>query len=81
MIGLLEPGETWVYLATGTWAAGQNTNTGTASGSFTDDAPNVGSDNATDDAKLVADEVIGANDDDALADKVDELVEEFRRSR
>lgn len=30
--------------------------------------------NATDDAKQAADEIIGANDDDGLADKIDELV-------
>lgn len=36
--------------------------------------------NGTDDAKAAADETIGGNDDDAVADKIDELVAETRRS-
>jgi hypothetical protein len=35
---------------------------------------------ATDAAKSVADEVIGSNDDDAVADKIDELVAEASRA-
>ena len=48
---ILEAGETWVFLATGTWAAGQNTNTGSADGDFTDDGGNLeAATTATDDA-------------------------------
>jgi hypothetical protein len=44
----LETGETWFYSATGTVGIGQYGNTGTASGSFTDDAGHTGSDTASD---------------------------------
>ncbi len=48
--GILEIGETWIYEATGTWAAGQQTNTGTAEGDFTDDLLNTRDVDDTDDA-------------------------------
>ncbi len=46
--GLLEIGETWIYQATGTAIAGAYSNTGTASGSYTDTAGHTGTDTATD---------------------------------
>ena len=78
---ILEAGETWIYLATGTWMAGQNTNTGTASGDFTDDVGNTNSPNDTDangfgdgtddvpagDAADDDNEGIAPDDEDALA--------------
>ncbi|MDX8452730.1 hypothetical protein RFM98_08180 [Mesorhizobium sp. VK9D] len=40
--GLLEKGETWIYTASGVAGKDAYTNTGTANGSFTDDAGHVG---------------------------------------
>ena len=57
--GILDLGEIWTVDVTGTWSAGQNTNTGTASGDFTDDGNNVGVAGDTDDANYFgADPVI-----------------------
>src|SRR6185369_3373647 len=46
--GKLDLGETWYYTAAGTATTGTYTNTGTATGDFTDDAGHKGSDTATD---------------------------------
>ncbi len=47
---LLNPGETWIYAATGTWAKGQNTNTGEAAVTFTDACGNKAPLDVTNDA-------------------------------
>ena len=59
--GILEAGETWVYMATGTWSAGQNTNTGTVTGDLAslqvsdmDDANYFGAFTSIDIEKLVS---------------------------
>ncbi|TPK05869.1 hypothetical protein FJ872_25525 [Mesorhizobium sp. B2-5-9] len=46
----LDIGEVWKFSATGTAVTGAYSNTGTASGSFTDDANHTGTDTATDDS-------------------------------
>lgn len=48
--GLLDLGEAWIYTATGVAGTDNYTNTGSASGSFTDDAGHTGTDTATDDS-------------------------------
>ncbi|MFD2054675.1 beta strand repeat-containing protein [Mesorhizobium calcicola] len=46
----LDVGEVWKFLATGTSVTGPYSNTGSATGSFTDDAGHIRSDTATDDS-------------------------------
>ena len=46
--GKLDLTETWIYTATGTAIVGSYSNTGTASGSYTDDEADTGTDTATD---------------------------------
>ena len=48
--GELDQGETWIYVANGTAVAGNYTNTGTATGDFTDTAGHTRADSATDDS-------------------------------
>jgi uncharacterized repeat protein (TIGR01451 family) len=48
--GLLDLGETWIYEATGTAIVGDYSNTGTASGSYTDSAGQTRTDTETDDS-------------------------------
>ena len=47
---VLEDGEIWIYEASGTAITGEYTNTGTASGSYTDDAGHSRTDTETDDS-------------------------------
>jgi hypothetical protein len=47
---MLDPGETWTYLATGQWAPGLNPDTATATDSFTDDATHTQPLSMSDDA-------------------------------
>jgi len=46
--GILQQGETWVFHASGTAGVGAYSNTATATGSFTDDCGETGTDTATD---------------------------------
>jgi hypothetical protein len=48
--GILQTTETWIFTATGTATAGSYNNTGTANGSFTDDASHTATPTSTDDS-------------------------------
>jgi len=72
--GILEVGETWVYLATGTFAAGQNTHTGSADGDFTPNGgTTIAAPTATNDANYVGVEPVNsapiAHDQDVNTDE------------
>jgi hypothetical protein len=51
--GLLDVGESWIYTASGTTILGNYSNTGTASGSFTDTALHTATPTATDDSSYI----------------------------
>jgi hypothetical protein len=57
--GVLEPGETWEYFAIGMWAVGEQTNTATAFGEYTDDGDNLAAPSASDSATYVGEEPMG----------------------